>query len=160
MWYMANVATAVRRPPVRWWSRVVALTPLVPLVGAIWWVDTFNPTDGAADPTTWCAWHALTGINGPTCGGTRAFYDLVHGDVVGAAQNHLPFVMAAPVLLYWWATWVAAATFGVRLPRPRLNRWVVIGFGIFAMVFTTVLRNLPIEPFAWFDIPNMTHRVV
>lgn len=139
--------------------RLLPVVPLVPLVGAAWFVERYNPTDGRADPTGPCAWHAVTGINGPTCGGTRAFYELLHGNVVEAARFHLPFVVAVPVLAYWWLAWAAEVWLGRRLPRLRPKPWMIATYVVASLVFTTVLRNLPFAPFHWFDIPNLTHRM-
>jgi hypothetical protein len=139
--------------------RLLPAIPLVPLVGAGWFVERHNPTDGNADPTGPCAWHAVTGINGPTCGGTRAFYELSHGNVVEAVRYHLPFVVAVPVLAYWWLAWVVELWFGRRLPRLRPKPWMIVTYVVVSLVFTTVLRNLPFAPFHWFDIPNLTHRM-
>jgi hypothetical protein len=144
---------------VRWRARLLSVASVLGLAGAAVWFERFNPTDNVADPTGPCAWHALTGINGPTCGGTRAFYELLHGNLIEAARYHLPFVVAAPVLLYWWCAWVAQVWFGWRLPRLRLPGWVIVAYAVASVVFTTVLRNLPYGPFAWFDIPNLTHRI-
>jgi Protein of unknown function (DUF2752) len=139
--------------------RLLPLVPLLPLAAAVWWVQTFNPTDNTPDPTGPCLWHALTGINGPTCGGTRAFTYLIHGNLVEAARFHLPFVLAVPFVSYWWLSWLAQATFGIRLPRLRPRPWMLATYGVFFLVFTTMLRNLPFAPFHWFDIPNLTHRM-
>jgi hypothetical protein len=146
----------------RWRSPLFRLLPVIPLAalaGAAWWVERFNPTDGSPDPTGPCAWHAVTGINGPTCGGTRAFYELLHGNVIEAVRYHLPFVVAVPVLAYWWLAWTVELWTGRRLPRLRPKPWMVITYVVAALVFTTVLRNLPFAPFHWFDIPNLTHRM-
>ncbi|WP_279580524.1 DUF2752 domain-containing protein [Fodinicola feengrottensis] len=123
------------------------------------WVLRFNPTDNVADPTGPCPWHALTGINGPGCGGTRAFYYLVHGDLIDAARNHLPFTIAAPFLLYWWIAWLTNTFFGIRLPRLKPSALTVAVFIVSSVVFTTVLRNIPLGPMAWFDIPSTTARI-
>jgi len=139
------------RDGLRWTAPLWALAPLV---AAAAFVNRFNPTDRVADPTGPCLWHATTGINGPTCGGTRMFYYLIHGNLVEAARHHLPALIAVPFLSYLWLRWMLGR-FGVRLPALRLNRWVVIGYIVFFLIFSTVLRNLDWGPFAWFDIPNL-----
>ena len=143
-----------RQPP--WLAPILAL---VPFAAAAVWVELFNPTDGTPDPTGPCTWHMLTGINGPTCGGTRMFYYLIHGNLIQAARFHLPALIAAPVLAYLWLRWTLARVFGVQLPAVRLSKGVLIGYGVFFIVFSAVLRNLPIAPFTWFDIPNLAHRI-
>ena len=130
------------------------------MAGAVWFVHRFDPTDGRREVTGPCAWHALTGINGPTCGGTRAFYYLIHGDLVDAVRFHAPLALAAPLLTYWWLAWALHTWFGVRLPQLRPRRWMIITFAAAAVVFTTVLRNLPIPGLSWVDIPNMTPHLI
>jgi hypothetical protein len=146
-------------PSRRWPRRLLTLLPLVGIGGAAAYVEAFNPTDPRHEITGACAWHAVTGINGPTCGGTRAFYYLIHGDLVDAVRFHLPFVVAAPVLAYWWAAWVAQVWFGRQLPRLRPKPWVIVTYVVASLVFTTVLRNLAVPGLHWFDIPNSTHRM-
>ena len=112
------------------WRSVWPATALLPVAGAIWFVHRFDPTDGTREVTGPCAWHALTGINGPTCGGTRAFYYLVHGDLVDAFRFHAPFAIAAPFLAYWWLAWGLNTWFGIRLPQLRPRRWMIITFAV------------------------------
>ncbi|GIL25087.1 DUF2752 domain-containing protein [Actinocatenispora comari] len=145
----------------RIWRRVRLFGPwlmVVPVAGAVGWVQTFDPTSGKEGPLGPCTWHMLFGVNGPSCGGTRAFYYLIHGDLIDAVRMHLPFVLAVPFLLSGWLAW-ALSTVGVRLPMRRPGKRWLIAYAVFFVLFTTVLRNLPIEPFAWFDIPNTAHRL-
>ncbi|MFF4894427.1 DUF2752 domain-containing protein [Micromonospora chersina] len=116
----------------------------------------FNPTDRVADPTGPCLWHALTGINGPSCGGTRMFYYLLHGDLVDAARHHLAALVAVPFLLYAGVRWAGIAWLGRELPALRLSPRVYWAYGVAFVLYSTVLRNLPWPPFTWFDIPNLT----
>lgn len=141
-----------QRSRLRAWLPVGALAPFL---AAAAFVLRFNPTDQVADPTGPCAWHAITGSNGPTCGGTRMFFYLIHGDVVNAARHHLPALLAAPFLVYAWLRWALGAWFGFRLPALRFGWKTYLAYGIFWVVFTMVLRNLSWGPFAWFDIPNL-----
>ena len=71
----AAPATAPSRNPfTRLWQRPRLIAPLLslsPFAAAAWFVLRFNPTDRTVDPTGPCLWHAVTGINGPGCGGTR-----------------------------------------------------------------------------------------
>ncbi|MFB9320079.1 DUF2752 domain-containing protein [Cryptosporangium minutisporangium] len=134
---------------------MLPLLPLLPLLAAAVWVNLYNPTDQVEDPTGPCTWHAMFGVNGPTCGGTRAFYYLLHGHVVEAARFHLPAVLAAPVLVYFWLRWAVKRGLGRRLPALTVPRWLWVTYLVFFLVFTTVLRNLDFAPFAWFDIPNL-----
>jgi Protein of unknown function (DUF2752) len=126
------------------------------LITAVTYVLAFNPTDRAADPTGPCTWHALFGINGPTCGGTRMVWYLLHGDLVQAARHHLVAFVGAPVALYALAAWTAQVFLLQRWPVPRLSRWVWISYAVVWLVYAVILRNLPWAPFTWFNIPNLT----
>ncbi|MFD1319952.1 DUF2752 domain-containing protein [Micromonospora sonneratiae] len=132
-------------------ASVVAL-----LAAAVGFVLRFDPTDRIADPTGPCLWHAVTGINGPSCGGTRMFYYLLHGDLVQAARHHLLALVAVPFLAYAGIRWFAAVWLGRALPALRLPAWAYATYIAAFLLYSTVLRNLPWAPFTWFDIPNLT----
>ena len=127
------------------------------LAAAVGFVLRFNPTDRVADPTGTCTWHALFGINGPGCGGTRMFWYLLHGDVIEAARHHLVALVGVPFALYALAQWGLSSWFGLRLPPLRLPVWGYIAYGVIWMLYAVVLRNLPWAPFTWFDIPQLTN---
>ncbi len=79
----------------------------------------------AADPETaaWlpkCPFHALTGLDCPTCGSTRALHHILHGEVArGLSYNPL-----APVLWLLAAGVVAAAFMGPGRKVSTLMRWL------------------------------------
>jgi hypothetical protein len=125
------------------------------LAAALGYVLAFDPTDRAADPTGPCTWHTLFGINGPTCGGTRMVWYLLHGDLVQAARHHLLALVGVPFACYALAVWTARARFGRSWPLPRLSRRVYLGYATAWLVYAVALRNLPWPPFTWFDIPNL-----
>jgi hypothetical protein len=138
------------------WSRLTPLW-LLPLPAAWFaYVLAFDPTDRVADPTGPCVWHAAFGIDGPSCGITRMTWYLLHGDLVDAARMHLAALVAVPLAAYAWAWWVAAWVFGRRLPVLRVTRGRVIGYVVFFVAYSTVLRNLPWAPFEWFYVPDIT----
>jgi hypothetical protein len=136
--------------------RLAPLSLLPPVAFAIWYVLAFNPADRVADPTGPCLWHTLTGINGPTCGGTRMVWYLLHGDLVQAARHHLLALVAVPFVVYAFIQWTASHTFGLKLPAFRPSMRLLIGYGIMFLLYSTVLRNLPWPPFDWFNIENLT----
>jgi hypothetical protein len=140
--------------------RVTQRAATLALAGAIGvaaaFVLRFDPTDRVADPTGPCLWHAMTGINGPGCGGTRMFYYLLHGDLLEAARHHLAALIAVPFLLYAGIRWAGVAWFGRELPALRFSPRVYWVYGAAFLLYSTVLRNLPWPPFSWFDIPNLT----
>jgi len=138
------------------WVRAAPLAVWTALAAVSAWVLTFNPTDRIADPTGPCLWHALTGINGPSCGGTRMFYYLIHGNLIEAARHHLLALVGVLyggyVLVAWTATWLL----GTKMPIWRPGRWAIIAYIAAFLIYSTVLRNLPWPPFSWFNIANLT----
>jgi len=120
---------------------------------AIAWVLTHDPTDAIPDPGGACLWTALTGTQGPTCGGTRMMWYLLHGDLVQAARHHLPALLAVPVVIYAWARWTAQAA-GRHLPTPPAPRWLLITYAASWLVFA-VARNLPWPPFTGLHLTDI-----
>jgi hypothetical protein len=137
----------VRTAPVAVWAGLAAATA---------WVLTFNPTDRVADPTGPCLWHMLFGIDGPTCGGTRMFYYLIHGDLIQAARMHLAALLGIGYGAYALVAWTLSWLLGTKLPLWRPGRTVILGYVVFFLVYSMVLRNLPWPPFTWFYVPNLT----
>jgi hypothetical protein len=107
--------------------------------------------------STWryTLWHALTDINGLSCGGTRMFYYLIHGNLVEAARHPLlaliGLLYGGYVLVGWSGSWLA----GCRLSIWRPGHWMVVGYVAAFLLYSSVLRNLPWPPFDWFNIPNL-----
>lgn len=138
----------------RWWSRFPRWTAptaiLACFAGAATYFMVSEPTDGAFDQTT-CVLKLTTGFDCPGCGGTRAFFYLVQGNVPAAARHHVLFVFAVPFLVYIYSVWAANRVFGTRLPQlrpgPLAIGMVLTAFGVFS-----VLRNLPWAPFTWFYV--------
>ncbi|UQX88333.1 DUF2752 domain-containing protein [Jatrophihabitans telluris] len=96
-----------------------------------------------------CPFHAVTGLNCPLCGATRATYALLHGDVVTALHDNAVYVLGLP-LLFWLGWRWYRATAGPDRPgasRHRLMpRAVFIALLVLLVVFG-VVRNLPIGAF-------------
>jgi len=160
---MADAATTTHRtsgaPSGRrraWLRRLAPLTVLPPVGAVIAYILAFNPTDRVADPTGPCPWHALFGIDGPGCGGTRMVWYLLHGDLVEAARHHLAALIAVPFLVYAFVVWTANWTFGARLPAFRPSGRLVVAYLVAFAVYSMVLRNLPWPPFSWFYVENLT----
>ena len=99
----------------------------------------FNPSTHGFYPV--CAFHELTGLNCPGCGGTRAAYQLLHGDILQALHENALFVLLLPVLAgrgAWLAIRKMRNRRGAEFLTPRLL-WALL---VVAVVFT-VIRNLP-----------------
>ncbi len=105
--------------------------------------------EAGASPT--CLVKYVTGFDCPGCGGTRAFWYLLHADLPAAARHHLVFVFAVPFVAYVYAAWAGRKLFGWRLPALRLSP-VILGVFLGVWGAFSVLRNLPWAPFTWFFV--------
>jgi len=110
-----------------------------------------NPTAIGADELPTCLVRLTTGFDCPGCGGTRAAWYLMHGEIGAAARHHLLFVFAVPFIVYAYVAWAAGAIFKIRLPQLRLS-FRTLGIGLLVWGVFTVLRNLPFAPFTWFYV--------
>ena len=106
-------------------------------VGAVLYF--FNPSTHGFYPV--CAFHELTGLNCPGCGGTRAAYQLLHGDVLQALHDNALFVLLLPALAGRGA-WFAVRKIHNRPVAEFLTPKLLWTFLVVAVVFT-VIRNLP-----------------
>jgi hypothetical protein len=106
-------------------------------VGAL--VFFFNPSTHGFYPI--CLFHAVTGLNCPGCGMTRALYALLHGNFLQALQDNALFVAILAVSAVW------SARCGVRKMQghpvtlkisPKILWW----FFVLTLLFG-VARNLP-----------------
>jgi hypothetical protein len=114
--------------------------------GAASFVLATNPTDtGAADLPT-CIVKLTTGLDCPGCGGTRAFYYLLQGNIPEAARHHAIAVFAAPFLVWLYLAWAVKRITGRTLPTPRISSRAISLFLVAWAVFA-VVRNLPFAPF-------------
>ena len=136
-----------RRIP-RWVGPAVVAGTCAAACGYVLWA---NPTDGGAGDLPGCLVRLTTGFDCPGCGGTRAAWYLMHGDIAAAAQHHMLFVFAVPFLIYAYVAWAAGAIFNKRLPQLRLS-FRTIGVALAVWAVFSVLRNLPFEPFSWFYV--------
>lgn len=126
------------------WLVPLALLSCIGLTVA--YAEKFNPTIGSEGPTGSCAFRALTGLDCPGCGGTRALWYLLHGNLPAAARSHVMAVFAAPFVLYAYVAWSVNRMFHTRLPMLRITPTMVgVFFGIWGAF--AVLRNLPWPPF-------------
>lgn len=129
----------------RWLAPVAALSCMA---GAVGYTLVADPTDSTADAVPTCLLKLTTGFDCPGCGGTRAAWYLLHGNLPAAARHHILFVFALPFLLYLYVAWAGRQLFNWRLPQLRLSP-TVIGVFLAAWLAFTILRNLPWAPFTW-----------
>jgi hypothetical protein len=119
--------------------------------GAVAYTLLADPTATSADKVQTCLVKLTTGFDCPGCGGTRAFWYLLHGNIPAAARHHAVFVFAVPFLLYLFVAWTADMVFRRKLPPLRITPKTISVFLAAWFVFA-VARNLPWEPFTWFFV--------
>jgi hypothetical protein len=107
-----------------------------------------HPTSSDAASTPNCIIKLTTGFDCPGCGGTRAFFYLLHGNVPAAARSHILVVFAFPYLVYMYVAWAGRLMFNWRLPTLKITPRVVTAF-LFVWLGFSILRNLPWAPFNW-----------
>lgn len=132
----------------RWASPVLVA---ICFFGGVAYTLASNPTDAGAAASPTCLMKLTTGFDCPGCGGTRALWYLVHGNLPAAARSHLLAVFATPFLIYIYIVWAARVMFHKQLPPLRLSPTVI---GVFLAVWAlwAVARNLPWAPFTWFFV--------
>ena len=93
-----------------------------------------------------CPLHALTGLNCPGCGATRAAHELFHGHIRAAVHLNAPLVLAVPVMLAIGVWQILSVTAAKRVKAATTNyRW---GWLILLLVLTFgIVRNIPCYPF-------------
>ena len=112
---------------------------------AVTYTGLVDPNRSHAFPL--CPLKLVTGLDCPVCGSLRATHSLVHGHLGAAADHNLAFVLAVPVILFAWTTWLASAA-GLPVRRWRLPThgwWMVASLAVVFMV----VRNLPAPPLHW-----------
>ncbi|MFE5775740.1 DUF2752 domain-containing protein [Brachybacterium sp. NPDC056505] len=88
-----------------------------------------------------CPLHALTGLDCPGCGATRAVHALLAGDPLLALHSNALIVLAMPVVLALYLRWIVDRVRG----RGRVidpPKGMLLGLGALVAVFT-IARNLP-----------------
>ena len=100
------------------------LAPLAVLgcaAGAVGYTLVTDPTDARPEAVPSCLLKLTTGFDCPGCGGTRALWYVLHGDLPAAARHHLLFVFALPFVIYLYVAWAGQRVFGWRVPQLRIS---------------------------------------
>lgn len=96
-----------------------------------------------------CPLHHFTGLFCPGCGSQRAFHDLVHGNVLQAAEHNLLFVVFLPLLFLAAAIFLADAFFRKKLAARLFHSVYAARIILIVIVVFWLLRNIPVAPFSW-----------
>lgn len=105
-----------------------------------------DPTRSDPDAAPTCLLKLTTGLDCPGCGGTRALWYVLHGDLPAAARHHFLFIFALPFLAWLFVAWAGNRAFGWKLPEVQFSPKVV-GMFLAAWGVFSVVRNLPWAPF-------------
>jgi len=89
-----------------------------------------------------CGFYAVTGMYCPGCGMTRALHSVLNGNILRAVQFNAMFVIALPVLMYFYIWWTMWAFTGRKLPIFTISRKAAWGI-VAVAVFFVVGRNFP-----------------
>lgn len=101
---------------------------------------------GPGHPWLVCPIRATFGIDCPGCGGLRATYSLLHGDVL-TALHYNGFALALLAMMGWaWAAWLSGRLRGRQQPSWWHWKWTPLALPV-VMILWMVLRNLPFAPF-------------
>jgi hypothetical protein len=112
------------RGPARWIPALVALVALLAMAGGGWVLRSFDPARGSLLPA--CRFNAVTGLQCPGCGMTRATHHLLNGRVREAFYYNAFYVATLPGLVVWAGWWVHRWWSQTPLsPRARkTNAWL------------------------------------
>jgi hypothetical protein len=106
------------------------------LLGLLWWFDP------AETNVPLCAFHALTGLDCPGCGATRATHELLHGRLSAAMHYNALWLLSLPLAAYLAISELRVCTGRKPLPGNLAQRtWFWLALAVVAAGFF-VLRNL------------------
>ncbi|MDR0520862.1 MAG: DUF2752 domain-containing protein [Planctomycetaceae bacterium] len=109
-----------------------------------------HPADNPYLPK--CPFHLLTGLHCPGCGATRAAFYLIHGQAATAFRYQPLFTVLLPVLFFLICRRLYELVFETTVKLPLelpLYRLIAVAVCVFF-----VLRNIPLECFAWLRPPD------
>lgn len=106
---------------------------------------------GLIDPTggpPLCPFKAMTGLDCPGCGTTRAAHQLLNGNVMAALDLNVLAIVVLPLLAWWGFVALTRAFGGPAWRTPTPSRLGALA-AVVAVALFGVLRNLPVAPFNW-----------
>lgn len=125
-------------------TRIRPAVILMTLAFAVWMLCHRDPRIAHSYPP--CPFYFFTHRYCPGCGSARAFYSLIHADIIGALHYNALLVISLPVLVYAAVSQVVELYTGHGLREITINKWS--GNIIVAVVLLYwLLRNIPVYPF-------------
>jgi hypothetical protein len=118
-------------------SRAHAIAATLLLGGAVLYL--FPPAEHSFYPR--CIFHALTGLQCPGCGGTRALHELLHFHVAAAWGYNAMITVLAPLAFAWFVAWYRSMVWGPRMPVFRFPRAAMVG-AYFVVLLFGIARNV------------------
>ncbi len=91
---LANETTPSNNTFGRHASPLPLVVPAMLLLALLWWVDPSKIHIPA------CSFHAITGLDCPGCGATRATHELLHGRLIAALHYNALWIGLLPLAAY------------------------------------------------------------
>lgn len=98
-----------------------------------------DPFSGEGSVTL-CAFHALTGLDCPGCGMTRAAWLLMHGQPLASLKQN-PFLFVIFIAAYMGFAEISPHMIGKQLPQISFPNWMLIALCVLVLVYN-VVRNV------------------
>jgi hypothetical protein len=96
-----------------------------------------------------CPFYKLTGFDCPGCGSQRAFYCLLHGNLMQAAKYNLLLVLSIPFLLIHFSYKLKGFLQKKDIRWNLLYRPITPKVIIVIVIAFWIARNIPIAPFSY-----------
>ncbi len=130
----------------RKWIANYLLLVLVSALAVFFYI--YNPADSAQQRFfLTCFFYKVTGLYCPGCGGQRAVHQLLHGNIVQAADYNLLLVLALPVLL-WSAAWYLKNAFSSdKRSFSFLYYPLTVRLLLGTLLLFWLMRNIKVYPF-------------
>ena len=95
-----------------------------------------------------CPFKAMTGLDCPGCGGTRAAHQLLNGHLMAALDLNVLAVLVLPLLAWTAFVGLTRGFGGPHWPMLRPSRGWLVG-ALMVVIAFGVVRNLSVQPFSW-----------
>lgn len=101
-----------------------------------------------------CSFHELTGLQCPGCGGQRAFYFILHGNILQALRYNSLMIILLPFLLYIYFLLAQVYILKNKNYLRYFNFSGKLGYIFIAVLIAFfILRNIPVSPFICLSPP-------